>query len=156
MLVVNNSSHDSSFFAQFLCISLPQNFVALLTYGGISHLFILNSHTQFWLVTLFLTWILLSIGPSTCLLLNFSFGGHTIIFIANEHTGAKTTPTSKSPMLSTTTKQTTTRIGWCLHQNLERRTRELGASKIVSSRDRSDVNQYQLVLMQCWNRLFYR
>jgi len=38
----------------------------------------------------------------------------------------------------------------------ERRTRELEAYKILSSRDRSDVNRYQLVLMQCQNRLFCR
>ena len=44
----------------------------------------------------------------------------------------------------------------CLHQNLERRKRELEASKVVSSRNRSHVNRYRLVLMQCWNQLFYR
>ena len=44
----------------------------------------------------------------------------------------------------------------CLHQNLERRKQELEASKIVSSRNRSDVNRYRLVLTQCRNRLFYR
>ena len=47
-------------------------------------------------------------------------------------------------------------ISYCLHQNLERRTWELEASKIVSSRNRSDVNRYRLVLMQCQNRLFYK
>ena len=35
--------------------------------------------------------------------------------------------------------------GGCLHQNLEERTQELEASKIVLSRNRSDVNQYQLI-----------
>ena len=96
------------FFTQFLCISLIEHFVALfLTYGGISHLFILNSCTQFWLVAIFLRWVLLSIGPSSCLLLNFSFGGHTIIFIINEHMGAKTTSTSTSPMLFTMAKEVT-------------------------------------------------
>ena len=42
----------------------------------------------------------------------------------------------------------------CLHQNLAERTRELEASKIVPSRNRSDVNQYQLIQMRYWDRLF--
>ena len=33
----------------------------------------------------------------------------------------------------------------CLHQNLGRRTRELEASRIVSLRNRLDVNRYQLI-----------
>ena len=44
----------------------------------------------------------------------------------------------------------------CLHQNLAERTRELEASKIVSSRNRSDINRHRLVLMQRRNRLFDR
>ena len=35
--------------------------------------------------------------------------------------------------------------GYCLHQNLERRMRELEASRIVSSRNRLDMNRYQLI-----------
>ena len=33
----------------------------------------------------------------------------------------------------------------CLHQNLGRRTRELEASRVVSLRNRLDVNRYQLI-----------
>ena len=44
----------------------------------------------------------------------------------------------------------------CLHQNLAERTRKLEGSKIVSSRNRSDVDRYRLVLMQYRNWLFYR
>jgi hypothetical protein len=43
----------------------------------------------------------------------------------------------------------------CLQQNLERRTRELETSKIASSRNRLDVNRYQLIWMRYQNRLFY-
>ena len=38
----------------------------------------------------------------------------------------------------------------------KRRKRELETSKIVSSRNRSDVNRDRLVVMQCRNWLFYR
>ena len=47
--------------------------------------------------------------------------------------------------------------GACVYTKIwGRRMQEHKAYKIVSSRDRSGVNQGRLVLMQCQNRLFYR
>ena len=43
-------------------------------------------------------------------------------------------------------------LGNCLHQNLGRRTWELEAFKIVSSRNRLHKDRYQLVQMWYWNR----
>ena len=95
-------------------------FWALLKYYGISHLLILNSLPEFWLVPLFLTYggmsqlfILISLTQFwlVALWLNFYFRGHTVIFIINEHTGANAMPMSTSSMLSTVAKETTVRVG---------------------------------------------